>query len=254
MRQINVTNKFLADVTWLDESLCSFEVNEGIHVWKIGFESSPAPAYNFNSILTRDEIERSNRFYQQKDRDRFAISRFALRTILGKYLNQPASMVQFENGINKKPFIRNGNFNNLQYNLSHSGNAIVLAVAGSAVGADIEFINDSFSYIDVLQDNFSDAEVKYIAEADSTYRFFKLWTRKEAITKATAQGLDCDLRLLPGLDGKTEVEPGVIASDEDWLINSFNLNSRYIASIAGHPLIDDISFFDYRLDDIIDIL
>jgi len=202
------------------------------------------PVDSFKSILTGDEIGRANRFYLQKDRNRFITSRAALRTILGKYLNLAPEAVEFESGLNKKPFIKNGNQNNLQYNLSHSGDAILLAVADSPIGADVEFINNDFGYSEVLTDNFSSAEVNYITETDSIHRFFKLWTRKEAVTKATAQGLDCDLRLLPGLEGTTVVAGGIIASNEDWVINSFNLNMQYIASVASNPLIDQISFFN----------
>jgi len=202
------------------------------------------PVDSFKSILTGDEIGRANRFYLQKDRNRFITSRAALRTILGKYLNLAPEAVEFESGLNKKPFIKNGNQNNLQYNLSHSGDAILLAVTDSPIGADVEFINNDFGYSEVLTDNFSSAEVNYITETDSIHRFFKLWTRKEAVTKATAQGLDCDLRLLPGLEGTSVVAGGIIASNEDWVINSFNLNMQYIASVASNPLIDQISFFN----------
>ncbi len=243
MPSINVTNNFLADITWLDSSACSFKINNSIDVWKVSSDLNPMLVDSFKSILTGDEIDRANRFYQQKDRNRFIISRAALRTILGKYLNLAPEAIEFGSGLNKKPFIKSGNQNNLQYNLSHSGDSILLAIADSAIGADVEFINDDFGYRDVLADNFSPAEVNYITEADSIYRFFKLWTRKEAVTKATAQGLDCDLRLLPGLDGSTVVTDGIIASNEDWVINSFNLDNQCVASVAAAPLIDKISFF-----------
>jgi 4'-phosphopantetheinyl transferase len=243
MPSINVTNNFLADITWLDSSACSFKINNSIDVWKVSLDLNPTLVDSFKSMLTGDEIERANRFYQQKDRNRFITSRAALRTILGKYLNMAPAAIEFESGLNKKPFIKNGNQNNLQYNLSHSGDAILLAMADSAIGADVEIVNYNFGYREVLADNFSFGEVNYITEADSSHRFFKLWTRKEAITKATAQGLDCDLRLLPGLDGTTAVADGIIASNENWVINSFNLNNQHIASVAGNPLIDKISFF-----------
>jgi 4'-phosphopantetheinyl transferase len=244
MPSINVTNNFLADITWLDSSACNFKIGNSIDVWKTNSNLNSTLVDSFKSILTGDEIDRANRFYQQKDRNRFITSRAALRTILGRYLNIAPEAVEFASGINKKPFIKSGNQNNLQYNLSHSGDAILLAVTDSAIGTDVEFINYDFGYREVLTDNFSPGEINYITEADSIHRFFKLWTRKEAITKATAQGLDCDLRLLPGLDGTTVVADGIIASNEDWVINSFNLDNQYIASVAGNPLVNKISFYN----------
>jgi len=250
MAQINVTNKFLTDVHWLEAALCDFKIDNGIDVWKMKAGLSPASIDKIRHMLAGDEIDRANKFYQQKDRDRFITSRAALRIILGKYLNIAPGAVEFSPGLNKKPFIKTGNQHNLQYNLSHSGDAILLAVADSAVGADVEFINHDFGYREVLTDNFSTDEIKYITDIDSIVRFFKLWTRKEAITKATAQGLDCDLRLLPGLDGTTAVEPGIIASNDDWLINSFNLDTHYMASVAGSPLIGKVSFFNLQAADV----
>ena len=244
MPSINVTNNFLADINWLDASVCCFKINNGIDVWKATSDLNPTLVDSFKSMLTGDEIDRANRFYQHKDCNRFITSRVALRTILGKYLNIAPEAVEFASGINKKPFIKNATQKNLKYNLSHSGDAILLAVADSEIGADVEFINHNFGYREVLTDNFSPGEVNYITETESIHRFFKLWTRKEAITKATAQGLDCDLRLLPGLDGATTVANGIIASNENWVINSFNLNNQYIASVACNPLVNQISFYN----------
>ena len=248
MPSINVTNNFLADIAWLDSSACGFKISNSIDVWKVSSDLNPVLVDNFKSILTANEIDRANRFYQLRDRNRFITSRAALRTILGKYLNLTPEAIEFESGLNKKPFIKNGNQNNLHYNLSHSGDIILLAVCDSEIGADVEFINHNFGYREVLADNFSPGEINYITETDSIHRFFKLWTRKEAVTKATAQGLDCDLRSLPGLEGTTVVADGIIASNEDWVINSFNLDTQYVGSVAGNPLVDKISFYNLAIN------
>lgn len=242
MRPINVTNKFLPGITWLEASACGFIIGDHIDVWSVEVNPAASNTDELLAIISPDELARANRFYQQKDRDRFITSRWALRNIVGKYIGAQPTEVEFEAGKNKKPHIKNAGLN-LHYNLSHSGKHILLAVAGSVIGVDIEFIDNNFGYSEVLADNFSAAEVIHINERDQISRFFKLWTRKEAITKATAQGLDCDLRLLPGLDGVHKVESGVIASDADWVINSFIIDERYAASIAHAPAINRIAFY-----------
>jgi 4'-phosphopantetheinyl transferase len=244
MGQIKITNKHLNDLLWIKPATCSFKINNNIDVWKVGVSSNLALLDSFLTLLTPDETERGNRFYQQKDRNRFIISRGILRHILGRYLNQEPAAVEFRTGKNKKPYVINSAQLNLQYNLSHSGDAILLAVSDSAIGADVEFINYDFGFTEVLDDNFSIDEVAYIKGNESAERFFRIWTRKEALTKATAQGLDCDLRLLPGLDGIHIVDDGVIASNDDWVISSFNLNDSYTASIASNPFIKKITFID----------
>jgi len=244
MGSITVINQYLTDIAWLNASTCNFSIGNHIDVWKIGVSSNSSLIDSFLTILTHDEIARANRYHQLKDRNRFIISRGAMRHIFGKYLNQIPARVEFGVGENNKPYIKSTNQLNLQYNLSHSGDAILLAVSDSAIGADIEFINRPFGFKDVLADNFSAAEINYINETDSIDRFFRLWTRKEALTKATAQGLDTDLKLIPVLDGSYLIKPGIIASNNNWLIRSFALNDHYTASIASFPFTDKISFWD----------
>ena len=244
MGSITVTNQYLNDITWADAATCNFSVSNHIDVWKIGVNLNLSLADDFLTIMTPGEIARAKRFYQLKDQNRFIVSRGALRHILGKYLKQNPSNVEFEIGENDKPYIKSGQSSGLQYNISHSGDTILLAISSSPIGADIELINRSFGFSEVLDDNFSIAEVNYINEADSVNRFFRLWTCKEALTKATAQGLDGDLRLIPGLDGVHQIQPGIIASNNNWLIRSFTLNDLYIASIASPPFISKISFWD----------
>ncbi|WP_394338991.1 4'-phosphopantetheinyl transferase family protein [Mucilaginibacter xinganensis] len=93
---------------------------------------------------------RANRFYQLKDRNRYIISRIILRMILGKYLNLMPAAIQFSAGKNNKPQVKNIPPLKLEYNMSHSADAILLAVSDSAIGADIEFINQSFGFNEVL--------------------------------------------------------------------------------------------------------
>lgn len=230
---------------WLNQDRCNFSFYEGIHIWHISMSENLRGLPHYLSLLKPDELERAKRFHRQKDHDRFVIGRAILKQLMGRYLTLPAGSVEFGSGVNKKPFIANGG-GQIEYNMSHSNDAIILAIQGGyPVGVDVEFINNDFGYREVLSDNFSEPEVAYINEADHINRFFKLWTRKEAITKATAQGLDCDLRLLPALDGTFTVQPGIIASDEDWEISSFTIDGGYAVSVAGNQENEMLSFFKH---------
>lgn len=243
MSAITVINKFVTDIEWLEPCGCPFSINNGIDIWSISFNPVPVVPGACLAVISADEVARANRFYQQKDQNRFMLSRWALRNILAKYLHLKPAAIEFEAGENKKPHVKNPGVVNLHYNMSHSAGNILLAISDKVLGADIEFINADFGYSEVLGDNFSPAEISYVNEADHINRFFTLWTRKEAITKATAQGLDCDLRLLPALDGEHMVNPGIIASNDDWLINSFLINQKYAASVASCMSPGDLQFF-----------
>jgi len=95
-----------------------------------------------------------------------------------------------------------------------------------------------------LQDNFSREEIGYINQAPSLERFFMLWTRKEALTKATGKGLDSDLKLIPCLEGTHFAQSETMSSTRDWLINTFKLNEHNLGSVAINPGTTITRFWD----------
>jgi len=192
-------------------------------------------------ILAPDEIERAGRYHQEKDQLRFIISRGMLRLLLGKYLNQKPINIHLEIGANKKPFVQNRRGDDLHYNVSHSGDLILIAVSNSEVGIDIEKINDSFSYKEILPHNFSDEEILFIKKPED---FYLLWTRKEALLKATAKGIDDDLPLIPSLDGTHHVNSEIIGSEKNWNVNSFHIGDGYIGSVTKSCDKNAINFYD----------
>lgn len=254
MPLIKISNHYLDHINWVNSEACNFVTNNMADIWRINISSNLFLLDHFLSILQPAEIARANRYFQAKDKNRFIISRGALRVILGKYFNQSPSSIEFAEGANKKPYIKSTGKTELRYNISHSGDWILLAVANSEIGADTEQVNPAYHYHEVLQDNFSGDEINYIEQGISPERFFLLWTRKEALTKATGKGLDEDLKLIPCLDGIHLAESSVISSANDWLISSFELHACYIASIAVNPTIEEIRFWDVYFKDYSTIL
>jgi 4'-phosphopantetheinyl transferase len=133
----------------------------------------------------------------------------------------------------------------LHYNLSHSGDWIVLAIATLPIGADVEFIDDAFPFQDILEDNFSRTEAKYIGT--SPERFFTLWTRKEATLKATGQGLGNHLNITPALDGEHVLDTSLIRGDNNWQLNSFAIAPGYVSTVVCEDAGCELKFFDAGL-------
>jgi 4'-phosphopantetheinyl transferase len=193
-------------------------------------------------VLSAEEITRADRFFYEKDKNRHVIGHGAMRIILGKYLNQSPSSVEFELEMNKKPFVVNKI--NLHFNLSHSGDWVLLAIANSPVGVDTELMNPDFEYRDVMEGYFTPAEISFINKGTSVERFYLLWTRKEAQIKGTGKGLDENIKLIPGLAGTYHIDEDVISSDLDRLINSFSLDEDHIASVAANLLTPELRFWN----------
>ncbi len=235
--------RYLNEINWIDAAGCNYSLSHGADTWRINIGSNLSRLETFTALMSPDEADRANRYFYPKDKNRFIVSRGALRIILGRYLNVAPSAVEFEIGENKKPHIKNDS-PGLHFNLSHSGDWILLAVSNSPIGADVEFINPDYGYQEVLADNFSEAEISYINQESSLERFFMLWTRKESLTKATAKGLDEDLKLIPSLDGDQLIPATVIASINDWVVDTFKLNGDYFASIARSAQAENTRFWD----------
>jgi 4'-phosphopantetheinyl transferase len=244
MSLVNIRNLYLEDITWLAPGSGDFNINGYTDIWRISIGANLSFLDSLGTLINAAEKERAKRYLQARDRNRFVISRGALRIILARYLDREPSLIEFETGANKKPFLKD---TPLHYNVSHSGDWIMIAVANNPVGADVERVDPAFDYQDIIAEYFSPEEAKYILEEDSHFRFFLLWTRKEALTKATGKGLDDDLKFIPALNGEHAVEPDLLRSTSGWQVNSFELSPGYFAACVIPESADRLCFRDADL-------
>lgn len=243
-----ICNRFLSDVYWENPDVNIYKnIDTQVHIWRISISESLSLLNKFRAILNPGELIRAKKYHQQKHNNRFIISRAAQRIILSKYLNTPAIALDFVLGENKKPKL--AGTHNICYNLSHSGNWILLAITTAEVGVDVEFIDTNFDYRDILPDNFSVEESTYVYEKDSIERFFTLWTRKEAILKATGQGLGEHIKVVPSLNGDFKMDSSLIGSDKNWQLNSFNVIPAYAAAVVAEGNAAPLVFYnaDYNM-------
>jgi 4'-phosphopantetheinyl transferase len=246
MSQIKISNRLLSETCWENIAGFDFSINSRVDIWRINISSNLSFLESLSPLLTHDELARASRYIHLHDSNRFKISRGALKLIMGRYLNRQPSLVEVVPGINKKPYIKNST---LFYNISHSGDWIVLAVSDSAIGVDTEQVNPSFDFNDVIKEYFSLEEARSILEEKSPDRFFMIWTRKEALTKATGKGLDEDLKFIPGLDGDHYIQGEMLSSSNSWLITSFKLSANYFASVASTYQAAGLRFWETDLRD-----
>src|SRR5271155_2883728 len=154
-----------------------------VDLWTVGLRPDPAAQTGLEKLLSPAELERSNRFYFNKDRQAFVAAHGALRTILATYLGCGAADIDFTKGANGKPAVAG-----IQFNLSHSADLGVVAVTqGREVGVDVELVDPQRANMDVARRFFSPSEVavlQALPTAQQTAAFFNCWTRKEAYLKA----------------------------------------------------------------------
>jgi 4'-phosphopantetheinyl transferase len=245
MGLIEINTRNIDEPVWLNADDCLFKVTDNVDVWRVSISDNISLLEQCLSVMTGSEIERGNRFFQVKDKNRHIVTRGCLRMILCKYLDLQPNQIAFETSANGKPFIAGSNSQNLHFNVSHSGNWIMIGIANTELGVDVEQVKPKFEYHDILALNFSADEITYITQHQSIERFFLLWTRKEAFLKATGQGLNNNLVDFSCLDGLKTADSHLVATTKNWFINSFKLQEGYPASITVSPEIKKFNFFNF---------
>jgi 4'-phosphopantetheinyl transferase len=228
------SEKISADIRFMDPAQNDWKPGRDVHIWKL-------PAVQMvSSLLTPAENEFAGRFRFEDDRNRFAVGRHALRLLLSNYLSVSPASFSISTEMGQRPLISNLSAQ-MHFNISHSGEWVLVAFAKEELGIDIEKIDTDFAYEDILPDHFSEAEQAFVlSAADPTAAFYYLWTRKEALTKAWGTGLQENLKQVAVLDEDSLME----MNNKSWKLESFHLSAFYPAAIAFSAALENIHYFD----------
>lgn len=175
------------------------------------------------------------------ERDR-AAARAALRMVLGRYLDIAPAEIALVEADAAKPAIAGAR---LEFNVAHTEDLALIAVAGVAVGVDVERVEPipAEELDDLVDFVFAEREAEELAgvsERERLVAYYRVWTRKEAYVKATGEGIAG--RPLPevvvGVAEPTLVEVMGVAEDElaGWSVGDIEVPTGYVASVvAQHP-------------------
>lgn len=149
-------------------------------------------------FLSEDERLRADRFATPGLRNRWLVSRAGLRDILARYCGTRPSAVRFDTEPSGKPVLSDGKAGaGLHFNLSHSGSIAAVAVTTAGpIGVDVEVIRRISDWQRVAHRFFSVSENSMLSTVQQGQReraFYCCWTRKEAVIKATGDGLSAEL-------------------------------------------------------------
>ncbi len=156
--------------------------------------------------LPDEEQQRASRFRIDAARHRFVLARTILRRCLGASLGVDPTTLVFAAGHRGKPYLSPLAIGDPpQFNLSHSGDVVALAIASVDVGVDVESLravaNADTIGASVLQ--FGRTVNHRQARRRARDRaFLRIWTQKEAYLKATGLGVGMPLR-----EVETEPDP-----------------------------------------------
>lgn len=136
-------------------------------------------------FLKDDEIKKLDVYKSEVSKMNFAVSRNILNKGFEKILRVPFEDVIVLRDKHHKPYIKNNI--GIKFNISHTDGYVVLGFSKKDLGVDVEKVNDTFVFEDILENCFTFREIKSIGL--DAHMFYKYWTAKEAYLKYEGCGL-----------------------------------------------------------------
>jgi 4'-phosphopantetheinyl transferase len=211
--------------------------SEGVQAWwrELGADDRIDPA--FAAMLSAAEQARAARFGTPLLRARYVAGRATLRLLLGRWLGMDAADVPIARGRRGRPYVaRDGA---PDFNVSHTRDAAIIALSPRGpLGVDLERADRSVDAARLARKFATARERAAMAALDddgARRRFLRLWTCKEAMSKATGDGLAAPMGRLdvdadaPGLRLVDGPAPYVAA---DWSLIAIDVPATHMATAA----------------------
>ncbi|MBL7964594.1 MAG: 4'-phosphopantetheinyl transferase superfamily protein [Flavobacteriales bacterium] len=219
-----------------------------VHLWWSTLDRLRPSREKWASLLDPTESQRAERFRAERDRERFILGHGLLRIVLGHYLRLHPQDVRMARGVHGKPFVEN---TGLTFNFSDTKDAVLIGLTtGAEIGVDIETDHRDVDHEAVSAHYFTRPEIETIRKAGpaANRQFLQLWTRKEAVLKASGVGIMEDLRSLR-VDGMRNSilinhEAFMRMAAPEYHVVSMAPDQHHWASLAmPHPPVD-VRWFD----------
>lgn len=238
---------------WISTSPTDIPLTGAAQIWRLPLPLTSAARAHLAAHLTAAETERGAQFRREADHWRFIAGRGGLRTLLAAQLRLPPAQVPLTQTDRGKPILT-GVAEGIKFNVSHSGHVVLIALnQHDEIGVDVEAVRPMSDTIAIAKRFFAKVEqvaLSALPEAERTEGFFALWTLKEAVLKATGQGIaemfagtevtcaaEATLRRLPG-------HPDAAAQ---WSLCQFRPSPNYLAAAAVRTPNALFDFYDLKL-------
>jgi 4'-phosphopantetheinyl transferase len=214
---------------------------DDVHVWDATVAEVRAVGPGLERSLSDAERRRAARFRFPEHREAFVARRALLRALVGAYSRLDPSAVELDEtcshcgGDHGKP--RLAGRPELGFSLSHSGGRVLCAFAlESEIGVDIERVEPEADWDGPARLTLSSderAELDAMPAEARARRFYALWTRKEALAKATGYGLALPLREIDiAADGTVRGLPSAAGQPRAWALRDLDVGDPFAAALA----------------------
>ncbi|WP_373521081.1 4'-phosphopantetheinyl transferase superfamily protein [Aquiflexum sp.] len=223
--------------TW--DNFQAKSLSDDTHVVRIKISKNINYVFDQKKLLKETELRKLSRIVKEVDKNIFLCSQVMKRIICGQYLKCPADEISLIFTENKKPYI-SGQLD-FHFNISHSGDWMMMIFSKYPCGIDVEKIQPNFDYVGVMQSAFHPDEIGYLQQSpNQSLAFFRIWTIKESFLKATGEGLIDNLSSLNMMKNSTLLENPL-----PWHIQSFMVDGSYRCSFCYQAQNPNIMFFEF---------
>ncbi|MGR8929944.1 MAG: 4'-phosphopantetheinyl transferase family protein [Gammaproteobacteria bacterium] len=207
-----------------------------VDIWSGSLSMSVQVTEKLLSFLDVGERAKALNFKTPLLKDRFVAVRGLLRLCLAGYLKVDPASLRFELGEYGKPHLPCGS---LHFNLSHSGDQMLIAVADfPEIGIDVEGVNLRSSLDALARRVFSETELnqwRLSTPEEQLVGFYRLWTKKEAFVKAVGRGISlgmerCEFELEK--DGKMIAIPEEYGLASSWAVQEIPMPEPFVAALV----------------------
>jgi len=209
---------------------------EDVALWFVALSVGDGEYGRMSAWLSPAEHVRAARFGREHLRRRYVIGRASLRRALGEALSLSPAAVPIVRGERGRPKLDGIG---VDFNISHTDKVALIGIArGARIGVDIERADREVNADGLARKFLTPAEratLAPLAAAERRKRFLRYWTCKEAMSKATGEGLSAPFRDLSlDLDGsRITLVMGVAPYEPShWRLHQGALPSEYIATVA----------------------
>jgi 4'-phosphopantetheinyl transferase len=179
------------------------------------------------ALLDAHERERLERFRRPADRARYLAAHALARLVLAARLDSDPAGLEFDRTCRCGKPHGKPTLPGLHFSLTHSGDRVGVAVsADGPVGLDVEELRELGDLAALAGHALSPAEPR---PADGP-AFLRVWTRKEALLKATGEGLSSPMNAIT-LAG-ARVESWTDGPAQVWLVD-LRAGPSHPAALAG---------------------
>jgi 4'-phosphopantetheinyl transferase len=215
---------------------------DSIHLWSAQYNNLELHLPFARDFLSQQEREKSSNFLKPADAKRYILRHGMLRYILSTYTNADPGLLPLVNGILGKPGLHpHSDFHEISFSLSHTDQVVFVGIVKDhSIGIDIVKTDPGYPVHEIIEYLFTPMEkeiVHRITPGQRYLMFFKIWALKEAIVKATGDGI----RLMNNTDVTSVIEDScsvcsrvlkINEKSRNFIIYQFSPAKSYLGAVA----------------------